>query len=253
MTDGEALAGGAINEVVRIGDTVHRSAGPWTPTIHRLLSHIRDRGFTTAPEPLGFDQDGREILRWLPGDMADADFSNLQQIGALVRSLHEATVGFDRTDAIWRWSGYGGDEVICHNDLSPWNFLVEGRDVVGIVDWDVASPGDALNDFAIVLWRFGYLHPSVRLRSEDRPLTVDERLERVRALARGYDLGEGAAARVVERVERVIAMLRAYIEERAAAGDPTFQRLLAAGTTRSSDESLGWIADHRAELERALS
>jgi hypothetical protein len=52
--------------VVRIGDTVRRPAGPWTPTIHALLSHLVDKGFR-APGPLGLDDKGREVLRFLPG------------------------------------------------------------------------------------------------------------------------------------------------------------------------------------------
>ena len=30
----EVLAGGNMTAVVRVGDTVRRGAGPWTPTIH---------------------------------------------------------------------------------------------------------------------------------------------------------------------------------------------------------------------------
>ena len=55
------LTGGTLNTVVRVGDTVRRPAGPWTPTVQALLRHVRDRGFDLAPEPLGFDDLG-------PGD-----------------------------------------------------------------------------------------------------------------------------------------------------------------------------------------
>ena len=34
------LAGGNMNAVVRQGDTVLRTAGPWTPTVHRHLSYL---------------------------------------------------------------------------------------------------------------------------------------------------------------------------------------------------------------------
>ena len=61
------LAGGSMTAVVRVGDTVRRAAGPWTPTIHALLRHVRAAGFTAAPEPLGLDEQGREILSFLPG------------------------------------------------------------------------------------------------------------------------------------------------------------------------------------------
>jgi hypothetical protein len=67
--DREELAGGNVTAVVRIGDTVHRTAGPWTPTIHRLLRHLRARGLARVPRPLGM-ADGREVLTYLPGTVA---------------------------------------------------------------------------------------------------------------------------------------------------------------------------------------
>ncbi len=46
---GEPLAGGNMSgEVWRIGDTVRRRAGPWTPAVHALLLHLEQRGFAAA-------------------------------------------------------------------------------------------------------------------------------------------------------------------------------------------------------------
>jgi hypothetical protein len=56
-----------IAGVVRVGDTVRRAAGPWTPAVHALLRHLRDAGFSGAPLPLGVDGDGREVLTFVPG------------------------------------------------------------------------------------------------------------------------------------------------------------------------------------------
>lgn len=64
-----ALSGGNVNEVVRVGDTVHRTAGPWTPTIHALLAWVRAQGVSVAPAPLGLDETGREILTWTEGEV----------------------------------------------------------------------------------------------------------------------------------------------------------------------------------------
>ena len=35
--DEVVLCGGNMTPVVRVGDTVRRATGPWTPTIHALL------------------------------------------------------------------------------------------------------------------------------------------------------------------------------------------------------------------------
>jgi hypothetical protein len=66
----EVLTGGNMTAVVRVGDTVRRTAGPWTPTVHAFLRHLRAAGFDLVPEPLGLDGQGREILTLLPGAAA---------------------------------------------------------------------------------------------------------------------------------------------------------------------------------------
>jgi hypothetical protein len=63
----QRLEGGNTGGAVRVGDTVRRAAGPWTPAVHALLAHLAGRGFTTCPRPLGIDVSGREILTFLPG------------------------------------------------------------------------------------------------------------------------------------------------------------------------------------------
>jgi hypothetical protein len=62
------LAGGNVSDgVVRVGDTVRRPAGPWTPAVHALLAHLHEVGFHAAPRPLGLDERGREVLEFVPG------------------------------------------------------------------------------------------------------------------------------------------------------------------------------------------
>jgi hypothetical protein len=61
----ELLTGGHLNPVVRVGDTVRRTPGPWTPAVHLLLEHLERSGFDGAPRVLGFDDQGREVLSFL--------------------------------------------------------------------------------------------------------------------------------------------------------------------------------------------
>ncbi|MEU1283126.1 hypothetical protein [Kitasatospora sp. NPDC005856] len=57
------LSGGNMSVgVVRVGDTVRRPAGPWTPAVHALLEHLHAVGFRAVPRPLGLDGQGREVL-----------------------------------------------------------------------------------------------------------------------------------------------------------------------------------------------
>lgn len=71
----EQLDGGNIGGAVRAGNTVRRAAGPWTPGLHALLAHLAARAFTGAPRPLGFDEQGREVLTFLEGETVGSGFS----------------------------------------------------------------------------------------------------------------------------------------------------------------------------------
>ncbi|HEY3034840.1 MAG TPA: aminoglycoside phosphotransferase family protein, partial [Streptosporangiaceae bacterium] len=63
----ERLDGGNAGGAVRVGDTVRRARGPWTPAVHALLSHLAGKEFAGVPRPLGVDGRGREILTFLEG------------------------------------------------------------------------------------------------------------------------------------------------------------------------------------------
>ena len=98
MTE-HALGGGNVAAgVVRVGDTVRKPAGFWTPAVDALLTHLRRAGFTGAPQPLGQDDQGRQVLEYVPGPMAmdqpRLDEAGLHRVGRLIRELHDRSAGF---------------------------------------------------------------------------------------------------------------------------------------------------------------
>ena len=62
------LSGGNLGGAVRVGDTVRRRAGAWTPAVAELLRHLEAKGFSGAPRFLGIDTKGREMLSFLEGE-----------------------------------------------------------------------------------------------------------------------------------------------------------------------------------------
>ena len=111
--DEERLVGGNTHEeVVRIGDTVRRRTGSWTPAVHALLQHLASVGYDGAPTLLGFDELGREILSFVSGRVVwPAHFSLVQtdealaQVAASIRRYHDAVSDF-RFDG-FAWSDRG--------------------------------------------------------------------------------------------------------------------------------------------------
>jgi hypothetical protein len=169
----EVLRGGFVNTVVRVGDTVRRIPGNCTPTIHRLLAHVRERGVTWVPAPLGYDDLGREILSFIPGavphEMPEWVWSEvvLTDVARSLREWHDATIGFDVAGSTWGLDARDPPEVICHNDFAPYNCVFRDGRLVGAIDFDVCAPGPRLWDIAYTAYRFVPLMPS--LNASDLP------------------------------------------------------------------------------------
>jgi hypothetical protein len=174
MPDEEPLAGGNVSTgVVRIGDTVRRPAGPWTPAVHALLTYLRAAGFDGAPEPLGIDDKGREVLRFIPGTVAWGEGFRLLQpardarAGRLIRDFHDAVAGFvPPADAHWQVSiPPDRAEIIAHHGLAQWNLVI--GDQWAFIDWDMAALGSRLWDLAWASLGFIPLSADPQLQAPD--------------------------------------------------------------------------------------
>jgi tRNA A-37 threonylcarbamoyl transferase component Bud32 len=157
----EILAGGNMaREVRRVGETVRRPTGPWTPAVHHLLRHLEQVGFRGAPRALGIDEQTREILSFIPGGVVHprvVDDADLVRVARLIREFHTGAASFvEPADARWQTIGRdpsGVDELVCHNDLAPWNLIV-GEHGWAFIDWDLATPGRLLWDLALPVCTF---------------------------------------------------------------------------------------------------
>src|SRR5262249_13962125 len=102
-----ARAGGNLGDdavlerVERVGETVRRRTGDCSASIHRLLRHLEDTPFAQAPRFLGFDDEGREVLSWISGDVRHSpvpqqcwSLASLTGAADMLRRYHDATTGF---------------------------------------------------------------------------------------------------------------------------------------------------------------
>lgn len=226
------LTGGRVTPgVVRIGDTVRRPMLGDRTLAHALLTHLEQRGFDATPRFLGIDEEGREILSYLPGevpaDIGPYDERALTAAAGLLRRFHDATADFPALDG-------SGAEVICHNDWGPPNAVFVDGVPVGIIDFDTLKPG-------LRLWDLGY-SAFGWLDLGDDGYTGDEQIERLRLFADAYGRDacslETLAAFVVARQTALSAAGRAkgkadLAEWAAAAADWTVanitEKLLPTG------------------------
>lgn len=242
----ERLAGGNLGGVVRSGETVRRAAGAHTATVQALLAWVRERGFPEAPEPLGLDERGREVVAFIAGDVPEyplppwalADDA-LVAVAKLLRRLHDATAGFEG-DGWQRLEGMPDcGDVICHNDVAPYNTVYEQGRPIAFIDWDFAAPAPRAWDLAHVAWRFA-------------PLTAGgdpaDAARRVRLLCDAYGLDPRERERFAETVAARAQSLHDTIRERAAAGDPGFAAMWDTHHSQQPLRDRDWVLAHAAEL-----
>jgi hypothetical protein len=232
---GQALAGGVMTAVTRVGDTVRRATGPWTPAVHALLRHLRANGFRQAPEPLGIDQRGREVLTLLPGQVATYPLpafawsdDTLDAVARLLAAYHDATTGFvPPAGAVWRWPAHQPVEVVCHNDFAPYNLLFQDGLPRGVVDFDTASPGPRVWDLAYAAYRFV---PLTDPANPDAPYPGrDQQARRLARMCDAYGTPTIGPAEVLDTAVARLAELVAFVVDAAAAGDPAQQLVLDRG------------------------
>lgn len=248
-----ALAGGNMSDVVRRGQAVHRGAGPWTPTIHRLLDHLHARGVTWLPRPLGLDEQGREVLTYLPGTVPSYPMPSwvwseevLIDAGRRLAQVHRASAGFDTTGAVWQIPAHSPPEVICLNDAAPYNMVFDdAHQLTGVIDLDTASPGPRVWDLANLAYRLAPL-TQVEDTGDGLPsLTV--RRHRLKLLCRAY---AGAGDRVAVGAHAVLRTAIARLEDLAAF---TAARAAAGATqvaahVQAYRDDARWVEEHLKDL-----
>lgn len=231
------LSGGFVADVVRVGDTVRRPPSP--PYARRVLEHLAS--WPAAPLLLGRDDRGRDVLSFVDGEVPvdparQAELRTpaaLTRVARLVRELHDRTAGTDLAD---------GQEVVCHNDLSPRNTVYAGGLPIALLDWDLAAPGERVHDVAHACWQYAGLGPG-----GPEP---GRAAELVATIATAYGLAD--RDRLVPAILRWQDRCWRGIAAGADAGEPAMVGLRALGVVEGVRASHDWTARHRDVLAAAL-
>lgn len=209
----EVLPGGNMGGAVRVGASVRRSAGAWSPTNQRLLGHLRHHGLTWVPEPLGRDVDGRDSVSYLPGEvprypLPDWIWSESVFTDAARRlaEMHAATTDFDATDAAWQMPAHEPTEVVCHNDFAPYNMVFTDGRLSGVIDWDTCSPGPRVWDLAYLAYRLVPLTDPAN--SDGIDSDVNQRTRRLRLICDAYNYGRSCGLEPADVLTAAVQRLR---------------------------------------------
>jgi Phosphotransferase enzyme family len=253
VSEGELLIGDGVTQgIVRIGDTVRRPLRPFSLTVQAYLAHLRDAGFTGAPLPLGVDEQGREMLSFVPGDVPrnplpaeTAGDEVLVALARLIRTLHEASAGWaPPPDAVWGGTPanlgrpiVGRTELVTHRDYYPGNVVFRDGLPVALIDFDLARPTTRLYDIANALWYWAPL----RDPRDRAPAFADADIpHRVAVFADAYGM---TARHRAELAPFAVDMARRYHEDSRTSAelDPVFRKLWEDGAKDELPRAEAWL------------
>lgn len=243
----EGLTGGnASDSVVRVDDTVRK---PWLPTTERTITYmnaLRERGID-LPTPRGRDEKGRQILDYVPGDLAieraPLDLATIRRTGALVRRIHDASAGLAVPDSWEVLLPASEPDLLCHNDLATWNLIIDGERLV-FIDWDGAGPSTRLWDLAYASIAFGHLFP-------DAPLT--QAIGRLVAFLDGYDADDAMRAALPTAMTRRARAMHDLLQRSHESGREPWGSMHLSGHGELWDGTAAYIAEHEDGWLQALS
>ena len=235
------LAGGNVADVVvRVGSTVRKPAGVASTAVEGLLRHFAEVGFSGAPRSLGRDELGRQVLEYVPGEMAyglaPLTVAELRRLGRLIHELHDAAHSF-QPPSVPRWQvviAPDREDLICHHDLAPWNLIRDGDRWV-FIDWDGAGPGSRLWDLAYAASTF------VPFRAGGDPVMDGPRL---RALADGYGLDEHQRTAFPVLVGKHTRGMFDLLRSASLTGEQPWARLYAEGHGEHWGPAADYIEAH---------
>lgn len=243
----ELTGGNASGRDVRVGSTVRK---PWidnSPVVQSYLASLRSHG-VDAPRPLGRDEAGRQVVEYAEGVIAlsqmPLEVEDLRRVGRMIRRIHDVSEFVPLPDvAGWEMLlPADNPDLMCHNDLAPWNLVIGDRWV--FIDWDGAGPSTRLWDLAYAAQAFAMLVEGQ---------AVEAASLRLRALIDGYDadasLREALPAAMAKRTAAMFELLRTSYQN----GLEPWADMFVSGHGDFWREAAQYVSRNQTAWERALA
>jgi aminoglycoside phosphotransferase (APT) family kinase protein len=223
-----------------------------------LLRHLEEEDFGGAPRALGFDDQGREVLTYIDGEVGaglpEADAGPVEpdhwvwrddvlvHLGTLVRAFHDAAATFPWSGREWQVEVRQPVETVCHNDLSPWNVVFRAGVPVALIDWESGAPGPRAWDLGYAAWRWVPFWPEERCLAAGLPTSTKEKARRLRLLLQAYGVKPdvGILRAGSERLRQYLDHLRAL----AAQGSEWEMRLADRGLLDELARDIAWLDEN---------
>jgi thiamine kinase-like enzyme len=186
------LKGGRItSKVTKKGNYVYRSCCENSMFVHKVLKWLENKDTTIAPHFIGLSGDGREIITFLngysPNDLGEFSGKQLYEAGKLIKYLHTLLSDYPACKM---------GQTVCHNDLSPCNFMFLNKVPYAVFDWDNSHIGDPMDDLAYAVWMW------CDIGNEDQ--TDDKVKAKIKRMIQGYNTKEfDIRNKIINQMNRV--------------------------------------------------
>lgn len=242
----ELLVGGR-EDIYKEGNYVIRPAQAWTEHVHNFLQFVHTKGFNKVPYPILIDNDiekisyvdGNVYNDLLPDEVKSDEA--LISFCSLIKQFHdigekyiETLTGKER----WMLPMRTPVETMCHGDLAPYNIAMNGKNAIGIIDFDTLHPGPRLWDIAYSLYRW------IPLMSPDNPENFGSEADKRRRFLlfiKSYGLKDSNHKEIVTAVIERLEYLIGFMEQEAKNGNITFQQHIDAGHIEQYRKDLDYI------------
>lgn len=260
------ISSDGVTDVVRVGQTVRRPVRPFTATVQGFLAHLHARGFHDAPRPLGYDEQGREVLSYVEGVVPQEPLPHwattpqvLRALAALIRRLHDAAEDWDPPhDAVFGaipgkrpvdvQQLFDHPELVSHQDYCAGNVVFRDGLPAALIDFDLARPTTRVADIVNALhWWVPLLDPVDRAPG----LVYADAAERIRVFADAYGMDQAQRAAILPTA--VLRATNRTLTMRAAAEvDPVFGRWWDQSLKDSMPRAERWMTDNADRLQQRL-
>ena len=239
---------GGRKSITRDDDRVYRPAHEWSYDVHQFLKYLHEKGFNRVPFPYAIHGTGQEEVSFIAGEIHNGllpdnvkSDETLIEFAKFIRTFHDLGAEYIQSltgDEKWMLPIQTNVETMCHGDLAPYNTVVDGKHIVGLIDFDTLHPGSRLWDIAYALYRW------IPLMSDSNPEDFGDKSDKLRRLkiffkAYGTDLVnmDNVMSSVIKRLEFLVT----FMEKEAHDGDQNFENHIAEGHIERYLEDIEYI------------
>ncbi len=247
----EYLDGGRYGKIKKTEGFIHRPSDVHTPSVHGFLKYMYSKGFFKVPFPYRENENGDEIVSYIPGEVYNGILpehirseETLRSVAVLLKEYHDHSASYIdllEGDEIWTLSAPKPHEVMCHGDFAPYNVVFEGDHPKAIIDFDTVHPGPRLWDIAYALYRW------IPLMNSGNPESFGDlraQRRRIGIFLDAYSLDGYEFETVINFVLERLKYLVEFIFYEADRGNGQFRKNVEDGHCRLYFEDMKFINDN---------